>query len=101
MGNDEADFIDFLWPAAEAVAERLQYLNIGKLLGTWIGIVAGTWNGAGQHIQARRRQGVWPYSCGARRIAQQFGAWAPDGAANHIPNNNAVHAFLALDDFST
>ena len=99
MGNVEADVVDFLRRAPEAVVEGLHYLNVGKPLRLRSGIVARTWNRGRQDIQARRGQRVRPDNGYSGSVCHQFGARPPDGAAHHVPDDYSVNALFAGDDF--
>ena len=58
MLNLEIDIVDFLRLSAEAPVKGFQEVNVVKALGNRLGIVAGTWNGAGEDLNAGRWQGV-------------------------------------------
>ena len=97
----EADVVDLCFNALEAIIERLHDLNVGQRLRRWVWVVAWARDRRRQHVQAWRRQRERADDCRPSRIDEQFRARSADRAADHVPDDDAVHELSTRDDLGT
>ena len=98
MGDFNRHVVYFFRPAFEAVVKGLHKSDLSEFLGFWLRIIAWARDSGREKVKARRRQIVRAKLCSTRGIGIELGAGSADGAANHIPNDEAVHSLRAGHD---